>query len=99
MWQPAIEGRSRRVIRIHHKLVKSRQQLTQALKKRMREGEDFYFEMRNDFYIIQVYGPKDLHTVGCEIDFHFQRTCVIERQRMTRIGWCFCEAFGVGSSP
>ncbi|KAK8863432.1 hypothetical protein PGQ11_009667 [Apiospora arundinis] len=54
MWQPAIEGRSRRVIRIHHKLVKSRQQLTQALKKRMREGEDFYFEMRNDFYIIQV---------------------------------------------
>ncbi|KAK7979646.1 hypothetical protein PG989_012103 [Apiospora arundinis] len=66
MWQPAIEGRSRRVIRIHHKLVKSRQQLTQALKKRMREGEDFYFEMRNDFYIIQVYGPKDLHVETAE---------------------------------
>ncbi|KAK8040028.1 hypothetical protein PG993_008439 [Apiospora rasikravindrae] len=60
MWQqPPIEGRSKRIVRIHHKLVKSRQQLTQALKKHLQEGEDFYFEMRNDFYIIQVYGPKD----------------------------------------
>lgn len=55
------EGRPRRIIRIHHKLVRDHQQLTHALAKRMGEGDDFHFEMRNDFYIIQVYGPKDIN--------------------------------------
>ncbi|KAK8093523.1 hypothetical protein PG997_000208 [Apiospora hydei] len=59
MWQPPqMEEGSRKVVKIHHKLVKSSEQLERALPKFLKPGERSYFEMRNDFYIIQIYKPK-----------------------------------------
>ncbi|KAK8134995.1 hypothetical protein PG984_007007 [Apiospora sp. TS-2023a] len=59
MWrQPEVEEGSRKVLQIHHKLVKSTEQLERALPKFLKPGERSYFEMRNDFYIIQIYKPK-----------------------------------------
>ncbi|KAK7949227.1 uncharacterized protein PG986_010113 [Apiospora aurea] len=58
MWQQSlIQGRPARVIEIHHKLVKSQWHLVQSL-QRVLGDQDFYFEMRNDMYIVQVYEPK-----------------------------------------
>lgn len=63
MWQQSCsQGQPCKIIEVHHKHVKSQWHLVQSL-KRVLGDQDFYFEMRNDMYIIQVYQSKD---VKCE---------------------------------
>lgn len=59
MWQESpSQGQPSKTIEVHHKHVKSQWHLVQSL-KRVLGDQDFYFEMRNDMYIIQVYQSKD----------------------------------------
>lgn len=60
MWQQSCsQGQPLKTIEVHHKHVKSQWHLVQSL-KRVLGDKDFYFEMRNDMYIIQVFQPKDM---------------------------------------
>ncbi|KAK7920091.1 hypothetical protein PG985_008113 [Apiospora marii] len=64
MWQQdCSQGQPSKTIEVHHKHVKSQWHLVQSLKRVLGE-KDFYFEMRNDMYIIQVFQPK--HMIQCE---------------------------------
>lgn len=81
MWlQSLSQRRSTRTIELHHKVVPSQLHLVQSL-LRVLGDKDFYFEVNNDMYIIQVYEPKDTlseitHHSKSEVDRPLETTAI-----------------------
>ena len=85
MWLQSLSQRpSIKTLELHHRVVPSPLHLVQALLRTLGD-KDFYFEVNNDMYIVQVYEPQDTYIeatqhskpeVGGVTDFCAQRLVV-----------------------